>query len=139
MNNFKRLYDEADLARQIVTKKLKELEERQRRIRKSKEIEVEDASEQVIASPVRRVTTLEVAEKQKQLTSSHSDFNNLNLSKKPPTVDQDSKKSTAIKPKYPVKEEKEKVPEKQLNTATSLTLEEKIKKMRGNQTTLNRL
>lgn len=34
--NFKRLYEEADTARQIVTKKLKEVEDRERRINEAK-------------------------------------------------------------------------------------------------------
>lgn len=34
--NFKRLYDEADAARQIVTKKLREVEEREKKIRRMK-------------------------------------------------------------------------------------------------------
>lgn len=55
-------------------------------------------------SPARRVASLEIAEKQKQLTSSYSDFNN-NYSqtaqkKAVPIAEQDFKKSTTLKPKY---------------------------------------
>jgi hypothetical protein len=34
--NFKRLYEEADTARQIVTKKLKEIEEREKKLNEAK-------------------------------------------------------------------------------------------------------
>lgn len=55
-------------------------------------------------SPARRVASLEIAEKQKQLTSSYSEFNNnysqTALKKAVPFPEQDFKKSTTLKPKY---------------------------------------
>lgn len=68
--NFKRLYEQADSARQIVTKKLKEVEEREKRIRKMKEFEEQENSND--SSP-RRINSLDVAEDgKKNLSNSNN-------------------------------------------------------------------
>ena len=72
--NFKRLYEEADAARMIVTNKLREVEERERMLNKAKQVFSDDLSDQE-NPPTRRVTSLEMVEDKKAISNSFNDSN----------------------------------------------------------------
>ena len=58
ITNFKRLYEEADKARQIVTKKLMNVEERERKLKIHRNVSEDEESEDLNVS-IRKVSTAE--------------------------------------------------------------------------------